>query len=91
MVLMWSLRSRSYQGHSYFKVKVILESNGNVFQFLSQSEWLAFVRMLTLLVRVNVHIYSYYMLITFLVILTFCFQMAVILLLFFDLLSCPHM
>ena len=38
------------QGHSHFKVKVILESNGNVFQFLSQSGWLAFVQMLIFLV-----------------------------------------
>ena len=35
-------RSRSSQGHSHFKVKVILESNGNVFQFLSQCRRLAF-------------------------------------------------
>ena len=34
------------QGYSHFEVKVILESNGNVFQVLSQSERLAFVRML---------------------------------------------
>ena len=47
---MWSLRSRSSQGHSNFKVKVILKSNINVFQFLSRSRWLAFVRMLILLV-----------------------------------------
>ena len=37
------------QGHlrvTLNKVKVILESNGNVFRFLHQSGWLAFVRML---------------------------------------------
>ena len=33
-----------------FEVKVIPESNGNVFQFLSQSGWLAFARMLIFLV-----------------------------------------
>ena len=53
MVLMLSLRSRSSQGHSHFKVKVILESNGNVFRFLSQSGRLAFVRMLILLVLLS--------------------------------------
>ena len=42
-VISWS---RSSQGHSHFEVKVILESNGNVFQFLSQSRQLAFVQML---------------------------------------------
>ena len=47
---MWSLRSRSSQGHSHFKVKVILQSNVKVFQFLSRSGRLAFVRMLILLV-----------------------------------------
>ena len=46
-VISWS---RSFQGHSHFKVKVILESNGNVFRFISQSGWFAFVRMLILLV-----------------------------------------
>ena len=30
MVLVWTLRSNSSQGHSQFEVKVILESNGNV-------------------------------------------------------------
>ena len=39
-VISWS---RSSQGHSHFEVKVILESNGNVFQLLSQNGWLAFV------------------------------------------------
>ena len=40
------------QGHlkvSHFKVKVIPESNGNVFRFLSRSGWLAFVQMLIFL------------------------------------------
>ena len=50
MVLMLSLRSRSSHGQGHFKVKVILESDGNVFQFLSQSRQLAFVQMLILLV-----------------------------------------
>ena len=49
---MLSLRSRSSHGQGrlkvtvIFEIKVILESNGNVFCFLSQSGWLAFVRML---------------------------------------------
>ena len=38
------------QGHSHFEVKVILESNGNVFRFLPQSRWLALIRMLIFLV-----------------------------------------
>ena len=46
-VISWS---RSSQGYSHFKVKVILKSNGNVFQFLSRNGRLAFVRMLIFLV-----------------------------------------
>ena len=38
-VISWSMSS---QGHNHVKVKVILELNGNVFQFLSWSGWLAF-------------------------------------------------
>ena len=47
-VISWS---RSSQVHSHFMVKVMLESNANVFRFLSQSGQLAFVRMLILLVE----------------------------------------
>ena len=49
-VISWS---RSSQGHSHFKVKVILESNCNVFQFQSRSGRLVFVRMLILLVIIK--------------------------------------
>ena len=42
MVLMLSLRSMSSQGHKHFKVKVILESNGNVFRFLSPKQAVGF-------------------------------------------------
>ena len=59
MVLMLSLRSRSSHGQgclniSHFEVKDILESNGNVFRYLSRSGQLAFVRMLIFLVILNV-------------------------------------
>ena len=43
-------QSRLSQGHSHFEVKIIQESNGNVFQFLSWSRRLAFVQMLIFLV-----------------------------------------
>ena len=39
-------RSQSFSSQGHFQVKVILESNGNVFQFLPRSGWLAFGRML---------------------------------------------
>ena len=51
---MLSLRSRSSHGQGHFNVKVILESNGNVFQFLSLSGQLAFIQMLILLVFLSV-------------------------------------
>ena len=53
MVLVLSLRSRSSQCHCHFEVKVTLESNGNVFQFLSRSGRLDFVRILILLVMIQ--------------------------------------
>ena len=46
-VISWS---RSSQGHSHFEVKVILESNGNVFGFLFRSGRWIFGRMSILLV-----------------------------------------
>ena len=37
-----------------------------------------------------IHIYPYYMVITFFIILTYSFEMAAIFVLFIDLLSCRH-
>ena len=47
-------RSRSSQDHSHFEVKVILESNDNVFRFLFRSGRLAFVRMLIVTCFLNI-------------------------------------
>ena len=40
------LKVKAISRHSHFEVRAILESNGNVFRFLSQSGQLAFIRML---------------------------------------------
>ena len=51
-LMSWPLKVEVIQVHSHFEVKVILESNGNVFRFLSRRGRLASSECLSLLVWV---------------------------------------